>query len=166
MKILFVCLGNICRSPMAEGIMLKKINDFNLEDKFEVDSAGFEPFHNGDPPDNRAIETAEKFGVDLKPLRARLFRSDDFDHFDMIYVMDHKNYRDVVGCARNKKDQLKIDYLMNVLEPGKNLTVPDPWNGDNRDFEKVFNILDKAVNKLLSIKPKPRNIPFLKEGLT
>jgi len=150
MKILFVCLGNICRSPMAEGILLDRIEKLGLEGSWSVDSAGFETFHNGDPPDNRAIHVAVKKGIDLSGLRARLFHVDDFDAFDKIFVMDHKNYRDVIGRARNLADQNKVDYILNLTEPGKNLTVTDPWYGDIRDFEKVFLILEKAIHTLLT----------------
>lgn len=149
MKILFVCLGNICRSPMAEGILLDRINKDGLQETWEADSAGFEPFHNGDAPDNRAIYTAGKKGVDLSSLRARLFHPDDFDRFDKIYVMDHKNYRDVIGRARNLDDQKKVDYILNIINPGKNQTVTDPWYGDIRDFEIVYNQLEKAIDLLV-----------------
>lgn len=149
MKILFVCLGNICRSPMAEGILLDRIHKNDLSPAWEADSAGFEPFHTGDAPDNRAIYTAGKKGVDLSPLRARLFHPDDFDYFDKIFVMDHKNYRDVIGKARNLEDQKKVDYILNLLNPGKNQTVTDPWYGDIRDFENVYQLLEKAIDELI-----------------
>ncbi len=149
MKILFVCLGNICRSPLAEGIMQKKLQVAGLTAKVEVDSAGFEPFHTGENPDIRAIRVANKNGVDISQLTARLFRPDDFEIFDIIYVMDHINYRDVIFKARTKKDQEKVDFLMNLLEPGENNKVPDPWTGDMHDFEAVYKLLDKATEVLI-----------------
>ncbi|HCT72323.1 MAG TPA: protein-tyrosine-phosphatase, partial [Bacteroidales bacterium] len=91
-KILMVCLGNICRSPLAEGIMRKKLNDFNIN--AEVDSCGFESFHTGDRPDQRGIEVAQKNGIDISGHRARLFRVADFEEFDYIFVMDQRNYAD------------------------------------------------------------------------
>jgi len=134
---------------MAEGILLDRIAKYGLQDSWSVDSAGFEPFHNGDPPDNRAIHVAAKMGIDIKSLRARLFHHDDFAAFDKIFVMDHKNYRDVIGRARSLDDQNKVDYIMNLLETGLNKTVTDPWYGDIRDFEKVYLILEKAIEVLL-----------------
>ena len=100
-KILMVCLGNICRSPMAEGIMQAKIKKYKLD--AEVDSAGFEPFHAGDAPDFRAIRVMKQHGIDISGQRSRVFRASDFDAFDRIFVMDSENYRDVKSAARHEK---------------------------------------------------------------
>jgi protein-tyrosine phosphatase len=143
MKILMVCLGNICRSPIAEGIMQQKINLYGIE--AEVDSAGFEPFHTGDSPDERAQQVALNNGIDISEYRARLFQLSDFDRFDRIYVMDDNNYKDVMRKARNEADRRKVDYILNELNPGSNDVVPDPYYGKISDFEKVFDLLDQAT---------------------
>ncbi len=144
MKILMVCLGNICRSPLAEGIMQHKIDSFGLE--AEVDSAGFEAFHTGDAPDERAIKVARKNGIDILGYRARLFQQADFDRFDRIYVMDNKNYSDVMQVARNDSDRLKVDFILNALSPGRNDVLPDPYYGKISDFESVFDLLNQAAD--------------------
>jgi protein-tyrosine phosphatase len=146
MNILMVCLGNICRSPLAEGILQYKITQSGID--AHVESAGFEAFHAGDPPDERAIEVAIKNGIDISGHRARLFRVDDFDKFDHIYVMDQNNYRDVMRKVRNENDRLKVDFILNELSPGSNITVPDPYYGRMREFENVFDMLDQAIEKL------------------
>jgi len=147
MNILMVCLGNICRSPLAEGIMQHKITKYGLDAM--VESAGFEPFHTGDAPDERAIEVAGKHGIDISGQRARLFNIGDFDRFDRIFVMDHNNYRDVMGKTRNDNDRRKVDYILNELKPGGNVPVPDPYYGRMNDFEKVYELLDQATEKLV-----------------
>ena len=141
-----VCLGNICRSPLAEGILRHKITQSGID--AHVESAGFEAFHTGDPPDERAIEVAKKNGIDISGHRARLFRVDDFDKFDRIYVMDQNNYRDVMRKVRNDNDRIKVDFILNELSPGSNITVPDPYYGHTREFENVFDMLDQAIEKL------------------
>lgn len=144
MKILMVCLGNICRSPLAEGIMQQKIDSFGIE--AEVDSAGFEAFHTGDAPDERAIKVARKNGIDISGYRARIFQPADFDRFDRIYVMDDKNFSDVMQVARNERDRLKVDFILNALYPGQNDVVPDPYYGKISDFEAVFDLLNQATD--------------------
>src|SRR5207253_406313 len=99
-KILFVCLGNICRSPLAEGILRDKLKSRNVE--VEIDSAGTASYHVGEPPDERAIKIAKKYGVDISKLRGRQFSAKDFDDFDLIYVMDNSNYTDVIALAKSK----------------------------------------------------------------
>jgi protein-tyrosine phosphatase len=141
-KILFVCTGNICRSPLAEGILRDNLNKLHLE--AEVDSAGFEEFHVGDAPDERAIYTGKLRNIDISGHRSRLFTTADFDRFDKIYVMDSFHYRAVDQLARNEKDMAKVDYVMNVLSPGKDIPVLDPWYDGLSAFERVFEQLDKA----------------------
>jgi protein-tyrosine phosphatase len=138
-----VCLGNICRSPMAEGIMLDKIKKYKLE--AEVDSAGFESFHTGDAPDYRAIRVMKRHGIDITGQRSRLFRKSDFDLYDLIFVMDSWNYRDVKSVATDKNQMLKVDYILNVLYPGSNKPVPDPYSGGEEGFEETFQLLDSAT---------------------
>jgi protein-tyrosine phosphatase len=148
-KILMVCLGNICRSPLAEGIMRKKLEDHGIEGI--VDSCGFEAFHTGDPPDQRSINVAREHGVDISVLRARLFRVSDFDRFDRIYVMDRNNMMDVAAQARNEKDLNKVDFIMNAAYPGSDKRVPDPYMGGRKDFEKVWEMLDLATGKIIDL---------------
>lgn len=145
MNILFVCTGNICRSPIAEALMKQKYIEFGIEG--EVDSAGFSPTTINDAPDERAIKAAGKKGIELKG-KSRLFAKADFDKFDHIYVMDAKNFHEVKELARNKKDVAKIDYLMNVIEPGSNKIVPDPIHSGTVDFDEVITLLDNITTKI------------------
>jgi protein-tyrosine phosphatase len=147
MKILFVCLGNICRSPLAKGIMADKIKRLDLN--AEVDSAGFETFHRGDPADPRSIAVAAAHGIDLSGHIARMFSVRDFDHFDLIYVMDRANYNDVMAVARDSGDEEKVGLILNLISPGENRQVPDPWYGGKEDFGKVFRMLDQACDQLV-----------------
>lgn len=146
MKILFVCLGNICRSPLARAIMEDKIEKLGLD--ADSDSAGFESFHRGDPADPRSIAVANAHGIDLSDHIARLFTIKDFDRFDRIYVMDRNNYQDVINLARGPEDEMKVDYILNLVHPGENRQVPDPWYGGKDNFEKTFKLLDEACEEL------------------
>jgi protein-tyrosine phosphatase len=145
-KILFVCLGNICRSPLAEGIMLhlKEKHDLDLE----IDSAGTASYHIDEAPDPRTITNAKKNGVDLSKLRARQFSANDFEAFDFIYVMDKSNLRNVLSLAKNDSHKQKVALFLDTLHPGKNLEVPDPYYGDETHFEEVFQLVYKACDNL------------------
>src|SRR5210317_1544194 len=132
MKILFVCLGNICRSPLAEGILKKKFELLNIEGV--IHSAGFEPYHEGQHPDPRSVSTARKHDIDITNKVARLFNVEDFDNYDKIYVMDSMNYADVMRVARNEEDKSKVDYLLNMSSPGSDNEVPDPYYGGADGF--------------------------------
>ncbi|MCD4745490.1 MAG: low molecular weight phosphotyrosine protein phosphatase [Bacteroidales bacterium] len=146
MKILFVCLTDTCRAPLAAEILKEKLKKRNIVG--EVDSAGFESFHINDPPEKRVIKIGKKHEIDISAYRARLFKTEDFDNFDKIFVMDSTDYRNIKYFIRNEKDKKKIDYVMNVLKPGKNQAVPDPFYRKLGDCEKVYNLLDKACNKI------------------
>jgi len=146
MNILFVCLGNICRSPLAEGILKDKLKKNNLEAL--VESAGFESYHINDHPDIRAINIAKKHGIDISSYSCRLFTTDDFDRFDKIYVMEASNYRDVKYFARNQEDIDKVQFLMSVIH-GKNEPVPDPYFGDEQGFDKTYDMLNKACDQII-----------------
>ncbi len=147
MNILFVDLGNVCRSPLAEAILKKKFRENNIEGT--VDSAGFESFNINEPPDKRVIEVAQKNGYATEG-KARIFLKDDFGLFDKIYVMDTKNYRDVMALAKTDDQKAKVDYLLNVLGDRKNKTVPDPYNSGIKDCEAVFQLLDAATDKIVA----------------
>ena len=142
-----VCLGNICRSPLADGILRNKIREFGLE--IEVDSAGTSSYHIGNPPDSRMSETAKKFGISIEGLTARQFVVSDFDQFDLIYAMDMSNYNNIVSLARNDKDISKVKLILNESHPGQNLNVPDPYYGGDQGFIDVFKLLDKATDVIM-----------------
>jgi len=146
MKILMVCLGNICRSPMAEGLMRAKIKKYQLD--AEVDSAGFEAFHTGDAPDYRATQVMRQHGIDITSQQSRLFRKSDFDTFDRIYVMDSGNYSDVRPMANSTDQMKKVDFILNVLHPGSNKAVPDPYYGGKEGFETTYKLLDAATEQI------------------
>ena len=137
-----VCLGNICRSPLAEGILRSKVSGKDVI----VDSAGTSGWHIGEPPDERSVEVAEKNGVDLSGQFGRQFTVEDFDRFDKIYAMDMMNYRNVLALARNKADEQKVEMLLNVLYPGEDREVPDPYYGGAHGFQQVYDMLDKACD--------------------
>jgi len=145
MKILFVCLGNICRSPLAEGILKSKLKKKGIQ--AEIDSAGFESYHINEPPDIRALKIAEKHGIDITEKKCRLFVADDFDNFDVIYVMDTSNHRDVQYFSRTDEDMDKVKYLLSVID-GKNKSVPDPYYGGESGFENIFTIIEEACEKI------------------
>ena len=138
-KILMVCLGNICRSPLAEGIMRAK-----LTNDFIVDSAGTGGWHAGELPDKRSVATAKNNGLDITNQRARQFKITDFDVFDYIYVMDNSNYKDVIALAPNDAAKSKVKLILNELFPNKNVDVPDPYYGGTDGFENVYKMLDQA----------------------
>lgn len=143
-KILMVCLGNICRSPLAEGILKSK-----LSNDFMVDSAGTANYHTGSAPDKRSIAVARKYGLDISNLSGRQFDIKDFDTFDMIYVMDASNFQNVVKLARNDEDIAKVKLILNEIHPNKNYEVPDPYYGGDHGFENVYQMLDEACNNIV-----------------
>lgn len=155
-SILMVCLGNICRSPLAEGILRHKLAEAGIEN-VRVDSAGTSSFHSGDCPDTRSMRNAKAHGVDISALRGRQFTVADFDAFDAIYVMDASNYRNVTALARNEADRAKVDFLLNAKWPGKNRAVPDPYTGGEEGFEQVYLLVEEACNELVKqLQPKAK----------
>ena len=139
-KILMVCLGNICRSPLAEGILSSKLS----ADKFKVDSAGTGDYHIGGPPDPRSVAVAKKNGVDISFQKARQFNIKDFNDFDLIYVMDQSNYENVIDLAPDEQSKNKVDLILNALFPNENVDVQDPYFGHENGFETVYEMLDEV----------------------
>jgi len=135
-----VCLGNICRSPLAEGILQSKVHS----DSIQVDSAGTAAYHVGELPDQRSIAVAKKYGIDLTKQRARKFSVKDFDTFDLIYAMDASNYQNILDLARNNEDEQKVKLILNEIDSESNSDVPDPYYGENDGFENVYQMLDTA----------------------
>lgn len=135
-----VCLGNICRSPLAEGILKSKLFRANAV----IDSAGTGAYHIDQKPDSRSIAIAKINGVDITDQRARKFLVEDFDAFDIIYVMDNANYLDIIEIARNEDDIVKVKMILNEVFPNENLDVPDPYLGGNFEFKNVYKMLDEA----------------------
>ena len=137
-----VCLGNICRSPLAEGILKSKLSN----DSFIVDSAGTANYHTNNPPDKRSISVAKKYGINISHLKGRQFSVSDFDAFDIIYVMDESNYSNVISLAKNDDDISKVKFILNEIYPNQNYSVPDPYYGGDDGFENVYKMLDKACS--------------------
>ncbi|MBL7137610.1 MAG: low molecular weight phosphotyrosine protein phosphatase [Bacteroidales bacterium] len=145
MNILFVCTGNICRSPLAEGILRHKYAERNI--RGIVDSCGFESYHTGDPPDHRAQQIARANGIDISTHSSRLFRGEDFDQFDKIFVMDAYHYQAVIRVARSEEDRKKVDFIRNVIYPGQHKPVQDPYYDHYSAFETVFDQLEEACER-------------------
>ena len=148
MKVLMVCLGNICRSAMAEGILRDKARERGAN--VEVDSAGTSNYHIGEAPDHRAIDLMKRKGHDITDLKGRQFRVSDFDHYDHILVMDKSNYQNVMKVARNDTDKAKVNLAMNLTHPGENLEVDDPYFGGEEGFVKVYDELDAVSDVLIN----------------
>lgn len=146
MKILMVCLGNICRSPLAEGIMREKIKQHGLD--WEVDSAGTGSWHVGNEPDHRSIAVGLDNGIDIRSQRGRQISKEDLDTFDLIFVMDSSNYQNVQRLVFRKEQKDKIEMIMNLVQPGYNQSVPDPYYGDD-GFVDVYEMLDTACDHLV-----------------
>jgi protein-tyrosine phosphatase len=137
-----VCLGNICRSPLAEGILASKLP----KNKFKVDSAGTGSWHIGRSPDDRSIAVAKKYNLDISEQKGRQFSTSDFNTFDYIFVMDNTNYDDVLQLAQNQEQREKVHLVLNSLFPNENVDVPDPYFGLPNGFEIIYNMLDNACD--------------------
>ena len=133
-----VCLGNICRSPLAEGILKSKTKNL------KVDSAGTAGYHIGKQPDIRSIDIAKKYDIDLTSQRARQFSTRDFDDFNKIYVMDNDNYSKIISLARNQEDMDKVDLILNEIYPKEYKSVPDPYYGGDEGFQNIYNLLETS----------------------
>ena len=147
MKILMVCLGNICRSPLAEGILQAKAAAAGLN--WQIDSAGTNGYHVGESPHPLSQKVAKINGIDISRQRARRFRAADFEEFDLIYAMAEDVIDEMKSIARHRFDSAKVDLLMNVLHPGKNLDVPDSWYGTEPGYHEVFAMISQACDKLI-----------------
>ena len=145
MKILMVCLGNICRSPLAEGILAHKTKRLDVE----VDSAGIAGYHVGELPDKRSIKIADKYNINLRNQRARQFNRADFDNFDIIFAMDTNNLAHLISLTETEKERKKIRLILNVINPKTYKSVPDPYYGGKDGFQNVYNMLNEACNKIV-----------------
>jgi len=149
-KILMVCLGNICRSPLAEGILKSKLP----KNAFFIDSAGTANYHIGKQPDYRSIAIAKNYGIDISRQKGRQFIVSDFDDFDYIYAMDSENYDNIISLARNSQGRAKVKLILNELNGSSIVDVPDPYYGGEQGFENVYQLLEEAceniVEKLLN----------------
>ena len=143
-----VCLGNICRSPLADGLLKAKVENEGI-DVF-VDSAGTAGYNVGEAPDSRMRATARSFGISIDDLRARQFVEKDFNNFDLIYAMDSSNYNNIISLANSEEDKAKVKLILNETHPGMNLAVPDPYYGGDRGFIEVYELLDEATNMIIN----------------
>ncbi|WP_435622657.1 low molecular weight protein-tyrosine-phosphatase [Flagellimonas sp.] len=144
-KVLMVCLGNICRSPLAEGILKSKVDS----DKVYVDSAGTAGYHIGNPPDPRSIWVARNHGLEIGQQRCRKFSVGDFEEFDHIYVMDKSNFSNVLNLATSEHQIKKVKLLLSELAHGIQ-EVPDPYYGGDDGFEKVYQLIDSACDEIVT----------------
>jgi len=147
MRVLMVCLGNICRSPIAEGILRQKAAEQVID--VATDSAGTAAYHVGEAPDRRMIMTAGKNGIDISDLSARQFVKADYQNFDLIYAMDQSNYDNMIRLAATESDRQKVRLILNESNPGSNAEVPDPYYGGDQGFQHVIDLLDVAVDKVI-----------------
>jgi len=147
MKILMVCLGNICRSPLAEGILQDKVSKAGLD--WIVDSAGTNGYHTGEPPHHLSIKVALQNGIDISKQRSRKFVAEDFERYDKIYAMACDVMDDMKKIAKNKFDANKTDLLLNELFPQQNLEVPDPWYGPEKGYHEAFELIDKVCEAIV-----------------
>ena len=147
MNILMVCLGNICRSPLAEGILQQKAREAGLP--WRIDSAGTNGYHVGEAPHRLSQKVALLNGIDISRQRARQFTTADLQQFDKIYAMAGDVVDEMKWIAGNKYNGEKVDLLLNELYPGRNKDVPDPWYGTEPGYHDVYALIDKACDKII-----------------
>jgi len=147
-KILFVCMGNICRSPTAHGVFRQLVEQEQLTEKVEIDSAGTHAYHVGNPPDSRAQKTAQGRGINLSDLRARQAVADDFNTFDYVIAMDQDNYHSLMSICPADQEQ-RVHLFMDLAPQMRTREVPDPYYGGPAGFEQVFDLVDVAAKGLL-----------------
>lgn len=155
-KVLFVCMGNICRSPTAEGVFRHVVRQAGLADKIHTDSAGTHAYHIGEPPDSRAQQTARSRGIELGDLRGRKVEAADFQHFDYVLAMDHNNHADLQQVAGSNADNLHM--FLQFAENFDDQEVPDPYYGGEQGFEHVFDLVEDASAGLLAHIRKQHNL--------
>ncbi len=146
MKILVVCLGNICRSPLAEGVLRGKFEKYHI--KGTIDSAGVINFHSGSPPDERAIRVAHENGVDISKQRARAFKKSDFEQYDLILTMDQDVQMELSRFTDSDKNREKVKLFLEYAESEGSLAVPDPYYGNLEGFRTVFEMIDLASENI------------------
>lgn len=146
-----VCLGNICCSPLAEGILKSKLDSSN----FEVDSAGTSGYHEDALPDQRSIDVAQKNGLDITDQRSRKFTKEDFKNFDHIFVMDTSNYEDVISLAETQEERDKVSLILNKIFPGEDESVPDPYHNSMDGFNQVYEMLEESCSLISRELEKP-----------
>lgn len=149
MKLLFVCMGNICRSPTAHGVFRKLVEDQQLHDRIEVDSAGTHAYHVGEKPDRRSAATALARGIDISDLKARQFKAKDFKQFDLILCMDQQNFNHVISMASNNEHEAKVKMMLSFHPNPPHIDVPDPYYGGSAGFERVLDLVEVASERLL-----------------
>jgi len=142
-----VCLGNICRSPLAEGILKDKIQNSGI--KAQVDSSGTGDYHVGEFADQRSVIVAKKNSIDISKHSARQFKQSDFTKYDLIYAMDTSNFNNILKLARNDEESKKVILLMNEVLPGEDMSVPDPYFGGRHGFDNVYRMIDQACDKII-----------------
>ena len=147
MKILMVCLGNICRSPLAEGILQHKAREAGLN--WEVDSAGTNSYHTGEAPHELSQKVAAINGIDICDQRARRFTKEDFEKFDIIYAMADDVLDDIKRIAKDKFNPGKARLFLDEIYPGKHMSVPDPWYGPEPGYHEVFELINKTCDVIL-----------------
>ncbi|MEO5889644.1 MAG: low molecular weight protein-tyrosine-phosphatase [Ferruginibacter sp.] len=147
MKILMVCLGNICRSPLAEGILQDKIKKAGLD--WEVDSAGTNGYHIGEQPHRLSQKVAKIKGIDISCQKCRRFVKEDFDRFDLIYAMAADVIDEMKWIAKEKYNDALVDLLLNESHPGENRDIPDPWYGTEPGYHKVYDLINEACAAII-----------------
>ncbi|MEO5571201.1 MAG: low molecular weight protein-tyrosine-phosphatase [Bacteroidia bacterium] len=147
MNLLMVCIGNICRSPLAEGILKDKLQKSGLN--YFVDSAGMINYHAGENPDYRSVEVGKQNGIDISKQIARQFGKKDFENFDLIFAMETSVYNELISLAASPEHKSKVYLFLDFAEWNVSFEVPDPYYGTRKDFEEVFHLIDKASDKIV-----------------